>query len=75
MPVPVPIVKAWSCGVVPGHEHASEAEAWACIRADDPPSVYGYCPVCGAPGVLRERRPGGNDQCQAGHTYPSSAAV
>ncbi len=23
---------AWSCGVVPGHEHATEAEARECIR-------------------------------------------
>lgn len=34
-------------------------------------SVYGFCPSCGAPGVSRERRPNGNDECQNGHIYPS----
>ena len=38
------------------------------------PHPYGYCPDCGRPGVRRERRPDGNDQCQAGHTYPSRLA-
>jgi len=36
---------------------------------------YGFCPVCGADGVSRERRPDGNDRCSAGHTYPSRRAV
>lgn len=36
---------------------------------------YGHCPHCGAPGVLRERRPDGNDTCECGHVYPSAAAV
>jgi len=36
---------------------------------------YGYCPYCAAPGVSRERRPAGNDECEAGHTYPSSLAL
>lgn len=35
---------------------------------------YGFCPICGKPGVSRERRPDGNDKCQAGHQYPSMAA-
>lgn len=35
---------------------------------------YGYCPVCGAPGEIRERRPLGNDRCPNGHTYPSGTA-
>lgn len=35
---------------------------------------YGYCPVCGAKGVSRERRPGGYDICANGHTYPSKDA-
>lgn len=33
---------------------------------------YGYCPECGAKGISREKRPDGNDKCEAGHTYPSS---
>lgn len=36
---------------------------------------YGYCPHCFAPGESRERRPGGNDRCHDGHTYPSSSAI
>lgn len=38
------------------------------------PPTLGRCPTCGAAGVTRERRPGGNDQCQNGHTYPSAFA-
>ena len=37
-----------------------------------PAAVYGYCPKCGAKGVMRERRPNGNDTCANGHVYPSS---
>lgn len=36
---------------------------------------YGYCPVCEAPGIARDRTPGGNDKCAGGHTYPSADAV
>lgn len=36
---------------------------------------YGNCPLCGAPGVTRERRLGGNDRCERGHTYPSAKAM
>lgn len=36
---------------------------------------YGYCPICNAPGVSRERRPNGNDTCSNGHTYPSASAL
>lgn len=38
-------------------------------------ATYGYCPQCGAPGELRERRPDGNDVCRNGHTYPSRTAL
>lgn len=41
-------------------------------QAELPP--YGLCPICGAAGVTRERRPGGNDRCSNGHTYPSAHA-
>ncbi len=40
-----------------------------------PESPYGHCPQCGAPGVTRERRPNGNDTCEAGHVYPSANAA
>ena len=38
-------------------------------------ALYGYCPRCSAPGVMRERRPNGNDRCQHGHSYPSMSAL
>lgn len=41
----------------------------------EPPGAYGYCPLCGAPGVSRERRPAGNDTCGNGHTYPSRMSL
>ena len=37
-------------------------------------AVYGYCPECGAKGVMRERRPNGNDKCANGNTYPSNTS-
>lgn len=36
---------------------------------------YGFCPICGEEGVLRERRPDGNDNCKNGHVYPSKSAL
>jgi hypothetical protein len=41
----------------------------------EPVGVYGHCPVCGAKGVTRERRPGGDDRCANGHTYKSIHAT
>lgn len=41
----------------------------------EPVAVYGYCPECNAKGVMRERRPNGNDKCANGHTYPSSKST
>ena len=35
---------------------------------------YGHCPMCGAIGVERERRPDGDDTCAKGHVYPSRLA-
>ena len=39
------------------------------------PTGLGFCPTCGAAGIAREKRPDGNDQCKAGHTYPSRMAI
>jgi hypothetical protein len=39
------------------------------------PSPYGYCPICGKPGKLRERRLNGNDVCEGNHTYPSKDSL
>ena len=39
--------------------------------AQEPVAMYGYCPMCGAKGVSRERRLNGNDLCASGHIYPS----
>ena len=52
-------------------------DAFAAIESHDinKPHSYkatlGYCPVCGAPGTLRERRINGDDICANGHRYPS----
>lgn len=35
---------------------------------------YGYCPICGAAGYSRERRPNGNDRCVNGCVYLSASA-
>ncbi len=40
-----------------------------------PVAPYGFCPICGAKGVSRERRPDGNDRCSNGHTYPARNSV
>ncbi len=40
-----------------------------------PVAVYGYCPECGGAGVMRERRPNGDDKCTNAHKYPSSKAL
>lgn len=32
---------------------------------------YGYCPTCGKPGTLRERRMNGDTTCETGHKHPS----
>lgn len=37
-------------------------------------SMYGFCPFCKAEGILREKRPNGDDRCSNGHSYPSSSA-
>lgn len=53
-------------------------ESWDRAIPDAPTLVgkayYGFCPICGANGISRERRPNGNDRCSAGHEYPSSKA-
>lgn len=69
-------------GTTPRYE-ALKAEGWKAARAivaklespQPPAPVLGYCPICGAPGLSREKRPFGNDRCEAGHCYPSSNAL
>jgi hypothetical protein len=70
-----PIAIRWTCGVVPGHEHATEAEAWKCIWVHTGIAPIGLCPICGAPGRFRERRIHGDDICENGHHYPSVEAI
>jgi hypothetical protein len=53
-------------------EHA-KANSRTMFKDGDP--AYGLCPECGASGESRERRPNGNDTCEAGHVYPSASAV
>lgn len=43
--------------------------------ANDEAAPYGYCPQCGAKGLIRERRMDGNTRCENGHVYPSKDAV
>lgn len=66
------------------HEAASLADAQVialealtqrpAAQAGEREAPYGYCPECGAPGVMRERRPDGDDKCSNGHRYPSRSA-
>lgn len=61
-----------------------DAQRWAAIERH-PPSVsafpqqnfapFGFCPICGEPGTIRERRPNGDDICKNKHRYPSRTAV
>jgi hypothetical protein len=41
---------------------AAIKEVIAELESQEPMAVYGYCPECGAKGVMRERRPDGNDK-------------
>lgn len=36
---------------------------------------YGFCPQCGAKGVMTERRINGNSKCENGHTFPRSEFI
>lgn len=66
------------------HEAASLADAQVialealtqrpAAQAGEREAPYGYCPECGALGVMRERRPDGDDKCSNGHRYPSRSA-
>jgi len=57
------------------HNQEEMSEFFAVQPEQEPVAVYGYCPECGAKGVMRERRPNGNDKCANGHTYPSSTST
>mgnify|MGYP000965465182 CR=1 FL=1 len=71
-----PLPKGWSY-LDHGYGNTTEAcedadcQAWL----EELASPYGYCPKCGARGVLRERCLNGNDTCQNSHVYPSREAV
>jgi hypothetical protein len=47
----------------------------ATAQEDGRDAVYGYCPICGAKGAARERRPNGDDICANKHKYPSRSAI
>jgi hypothetical protein len=47
----------------------------AAAQEDGRDAVYGYCPICGAKGAARERRPNGDDICANKHKYPSRSAI
>lgn len=74
-PVTTTVDRAKSCGW----------NQFRCLLKDAPPELvakankpaenaYGFCPICGAPGVFRERRLKGNDRCSNGHEYWSKNA-
>jgi len=44
-------------------------------KGKDKAMSLGFCPLCGAPGKLRERRLNGNDTCENGHVYASRDAL
>lgn len=44
-------------------------------REESESAPYGFCPKCGARGVARERRYGGNDTCENGCVYSSDDAI
>jgi hypothetical protein len=55
-------------------------QAIAAIKAvleakDGTVTVYGYCPICNAEGLSRERHPDGSDVCTNGHIYKSKDAL
>ena len=54
---------------------ALEAARAAAAPPGPPAAPIGHCPLCGSPGVARERRPGGDDTCGKGHVYPSRSAT
>lgn len=54
---------------------SSRATSCGPYPAPDCSTPYGFCPLCHAPGVSRERRPNGNDRCGKGHVYPSRNAI
>jgi DnaJ-class molecular chaperone len=59
-----------------GHEAiTSLRQAIKELESQEPVAVYGYCPECGEKGVMRERRPDGNDKCANGHIYQSCKAT
>ncbi len=41
----------------------------------DKKAVYGYCPKCGAPGMMRSRCRNGDDICEKGCRYKSKSAL
>lgn len=65
-------VQRLATGIIADAEHGVYDEPEA---EKQPYTAYGRCPLCGAFGVSRERRPGGNDTCERGHVYPSEKAV
>jgi hypothetical protein len=41
------------------------------VVPDQKVAVFGYCPVCQAPGIRREKCWNGHDYCENGHKYKS----
>jgi hypothetical protein len=56
-------------------QYAAAPTPPATAQEDGRDAVYGYCPICGAKGAARERRPNGDDICANKHKYPSRSAI
>lgn len=65
---------AWTSTTRRGMFHVKHREL-SMGQSNGEPHSYGWCPMCGAPGISRERRPNGNDTCKSKHVYPSCLAV
>ena len=55
---------------------AAIVEIKAALKANNKSvDFYGYCPICNAKGLSRERHPDGSDVCTNGHIYESKYAL
>ena len=66
---------AWKYLKPTGDLMADLREALAEQAEQEQYPTYGFCPICGSRGILRERRIDGNDTCANGHSYASNLAL
>lgn len=56
-------------------DHRSDLNVAPVVGCKGQDHPYGHCPVCGAPGAMRERRFGGDYWCEQGHVYPAAKSL